>query len=344
VVGSNIFHDQRVRHLRGVGLWHWATCAGPQVAVRAPEPSSAPCCARARPRGPGDPRKSAARDSGWTGRKHRRSLVQTVFGIPWPVKPFTTCSIDGKELSRRIRIENRHEAIFNAVEVYAQALRKYLREEEVRPQLWFAVVPEEVFRYGRPKSVVPKELREKSNAVLGKKGAKSILKHGSMFVEEMEAAAIYEYELNFHNQLKARLLDTGEVIQVVRETTLTPEDFEEGVRRSLQHPASVAWNLSTTSFYKSGGRPWWIAEIRDGVCYVGLVFKRIDSAKDTNNACCGAQMFLSTGEGVVFKGAVGPWYSETDDSNHLSKDKAELEFPQPNVRPFQPLSRIHQSP
>jgi hypothetical protein len=187
-------------------------------------------------------------------------------------------------------------------------------------------------------------LREKSNAVLGKKGAKSILKHGSMFVEEMEAAAIYEYELNFHNQLKARLLDTGEVIQVVRETTLTPEDFEEGVRRSLQHPASVAWNLSTTSFYKSGGRPWWIAEIRDGVCYVGLVFKRIDSAKDTNNACCGAQMFLSTGEGVVFKGAVGPWYSETDDSNHLSKDKAELEFPQPNVRPFQPLSRIHQSP
>lgn len=247
---------------------------------------------------------------------------QAVFGIPWPVKPFTTCLIDGKELSRRIRIENRHEAIFNAVDVYAQALKKYLREEEVRPQLWFAVVPEEVFRYGRPKSVVPKNLREKSSAILGKKGAKSILKHGTMFVEEIEAAAIYEYELNFHNQLKARLLDTGEVIQVVRETTLTPEDFEEGVRRSLQDPASVAWNLSTTSFYKAGGRPWRIAEIRDGVCYVGLVFKRIDNVKDRNNACCGAQMFLSTGEGVVFKGAVGPWHSETDDSYHLNKEKA----------------------
>jgi hypothetical protein len=33
-------------------------------------------------------------------------------------------------------------------------------------------------------------------------------------------------------------------------------------------------------------------------------------------------MFLSTGEGVVFKGAVGPWHSEDDDSYHLSKDKA----------------------
>jgi len=33
-------------------------------------------------------------------------------------------------------------------------------------------------------------------------------------------------------------------------------------------------------------------------------------------------MFLGSGEGVVFKGAVGPWYSETDKSFHLSKEKA----------------------
>ena len=161
---------------------------------------------------------------------------QAVFGVPWPVKPFTTCAIDGKELSKRIRVEDRHEAIFNAVTIYAEALRKYLREEEARPQLWFAVLPEEVFKYGRPKSVVPRNQREKSTSAIGKRAAKSILRNGSMFVEEMEAAAIYEYELNFHNQLKARLLDTGEVIQVVRETTLAPDEFEEGSRRSLQDP------------------------------------------------------------------------------------------------------------
>jgi hypothetical protein len=247
---------------------------------------------------------------------------EAVFGIPWPVKPYTTCLIDGDELSRRIRIENRHEAIFNAVQLYEQTLRKYLDEEEARPKLWFAVLPEEVFRYGRPKSVVPKELREKSSALLGKRGAMSVLEKGSLFTEEMDAAAIYEYELNFHNQLKARLLDTRQVIQVVRETTLTPEDYEDRARRSLQDPASVAWNLSTTSFYKADGKPWRIAEVREGVCYVGLVFKRIENAKGRDNACCGAQMFLGSGEGVVFKGAVGPWYSETDKSFHLSKEKA----------------------
>jgi hypothetical protein len=247
---------------------------------------------------------------------------QAIFGVPWPVKPFATCTIDGNELSRRIRIENRHEAIFNAVDVYGEALRKYLREEEARPQLWFAIVPEEVFRYGRPKSIVPRGMREKSSARVSKRAAKSILTGGSLFIEETEAAAIYEYELNFHNQLKARLLDTGQIIQVVRETTLAPDADAEEKRRSLQDPASVAWNLATTSFYKAGGRPWRLADIRDGVCYVGLVFKRIDNVKGRDNACCGAQMFLSSGEGVVFKGAVGPWYSEADNSFHLRREKA----------------------
>jgi hypothetical protein len=259
------------------------------------------------------------------GREENKTMwpgFQAAFGVPWPAKPFATITIDGDVLSKRIRTEDRHEAIFKAVDVYGDALRKYLREQEARPQFWFAVIPEEVFRYGRPKSVVPKDQRVKATGSLGRKAAKSILSKGSMFIEEMEAAALYEYELNFHNQLKARLLDTGQVLQVIRETTLTPAEFEEGTRRSLQDPASVAWNLATASFYKAGGRPWRVADVREGVCYVGLVFKRIENAKGCDNACCGAQMFLNSGEGVVFKGAVGPWYSETDGSFHLSREQA----------------------
>jgi len=143
-----------------------------------------------------------------------------------------------------------------------------------------------------------------------------------MFQEEIDAAAVYEYELNFHNQLKARTLDTGQVLQVVREKTLAPDEYEEKVRRSLQDPATVAWNLATTSFYKAGGKPWRLAKIRDGVCYVGLVFKLLEKPSGRDNACCGAQMFLSSGDGVVFRGAVGPWYSETDGDYHLSQEQA----------------------
>jgi hypothetical protein len=260
-----------------------------------------------------------------TGKEENKTMLpgfQATFGIPWPVKPFATITIDGDVLSRRIRTEDRHEGIFKAVEVYSDALRKYLREQEARPQFWFVVIPEEVYRYGRPKSVVPRDQREKSTSPISRKAAKSILSQGPMFIEEMEAAALYEYELNFHNQLKARVLDTGQVLQVVPETTLTREEFEDGTRRSLQDAASVAWNLTTTSFYKAGGRPWRVSDVREGVCYVGLVFKRIENAKGRDNACCGAQMFLNSGEGVVFKGAVGPWHSEADNSFHLSRTKA----------------------
>lgn len=236
-----------------------------------------------------------------SGREENKTMwpgFQAAFGVPWPATPFAKITIDGDLLSRRIRSEDRHDGIFRAVDVYGDALRKYLREQEGRPQFWFVVIPEEVHRFGRPKSIVPREQREKASGTIGRRAAKSILSAGSLFVEEMEAAALYEYELNFHNQLKARLLDTGQVLQVVRETTLTPSEFEEGARRSLQDPASVAWNLATTSFYKAGGRPWRVAEVREGVCYVGLVFKHIENANGRDNACCGAQMFLDSGEGV----------------------------------------------
>jgi hypothetical protein len=40
------------------------------------------------------------------------------------------------------------------------------------------------------------------------------------------------------------------------------------------------------------------------------------------NACCGAQMFLDSGDGLVFKGAVGPWYSNTTKEFHIPYEKA----------------------
>lgn len=65
-----------------------------------------------------------------TGREENKTMwpgFQAAFGVPWPVKPFSSVTIDGDLLSRRIRAEDRHEAIFKAVDVYNDALHKYLR-------------------------------------------------------------------------------------------------------------------------------------------------------------------------------------------------------------------------
>ena len=84
----------------------------------------------------------------------------------------------------------------------------------------------------------------------------------------------------------------------------------------------IAWNLCTTAFYKASGRPWKLARVRPGVCYLGLVFKRDERSVDSTNACCAAQMFLDSGDGVVFKGAIGPWYSPTSKEFHLNSEAA----------------------
>lgn len=84
----------------------------------------------------------------------------------------------------------------------------------------------------------------------------------------------------------------------------------------------LAWSLATASFYKAGGRPWKLADIRKGVCYIGLVYKQDQRSTNVRNACCAAQMFLDSGDGTVFKGAVGPWYNVKTGEYHLSRAKA----------------------
>ena len=60
--------------------------------------------------------------------------------------------------------------------------------------------------------------------------------------------------------------------------------------------------------------------MRAGVCYVGFVYKNIPNDPN-DHACCAAQMFLSEGDGVVFRGANGPWKTG-DYEYHLKPDAA----------------------
>jgi hypothetical protein len=97
---------------------------------------------------------------------------------------------------------------------------------------------------------------------------------------------------------------------LLRETTLAPDDFLNKAgkpTRGLQEPASVGWNVATGLYYKTQSEPpWRLAQVRPGVCYIGLVFKLIPN-HPSEHACCAAQMFLNEGDGVVFRGANGPW-------------------------------------
>lgn len=266
------------------------------------------------------PSSEAAHRTSWPGFK-------AAFGVGIPEQPQVRLSVSADELSQSIRRANRHEAVHEAVSMFESRIRHHIRSEEERPDIWFVVIPEDVYRLGRPESKVPRSEQSTSSVLLSHKAVRQASAHSQMFLfaDDRRSAELYEFEVNFHNQLKARLLDTGAVIQIVRETTVAPDDFLNSLGkpvRRVDDPATVAWNLCTAAFFKSQGKPWRLEHVREGVCYVGIVYKKLHTPTPEANACCGAQMFLDSGDGVVFKGAVGPWYSESTRQCHLTQTKA----------------------
>lgn len=246
------------------------------------------------------------------------------FGASWNDTPAEVIDeIDPKKLSEALRIANRHEAIKDAVSMYVEPLIQAHNRLEYPPDFWFVVIPEEVFALGRPQSRVPREERRAGKVTMTKAKSKSLDTAPDLFLEPTD---VYKYATHFRRQLKARLLEHRIVTQIVRETTIAPNDFVDDrgfLVRRVEDPATIAWKLSTCAYYKAGGRPWQLANVREGVCYVGLVYKHTDPDGKGQYACCAAQMFLTDGDGVVFRGAVGPWYSLDRKEFHLSAEKAQ---------------------
>jgi hypothetical protein len=248
------------------------------------------------------------------------------YNAEWPVKPRTVINtVDPSALHDVLRISNRNEAIKAAVDLYVNALIARCDRMEDPPSFWFVVIPEEVYELGRPLSKIPTKEKIQGAVRMSKTEALKLEDEPTLFGLDEAEAVVYKYATHFRRQLKARLLSHKIVTQIVRETTLAPHDFLKSngqPKRRLEDPATVAWKLSTGAYYKAGGRPWQLSGVRSGVCYVGLAYKRRDATADDGFACCAAQMFLSSGEGVVFRGALGPWYHTDTKQFHIDKPAA----------------------
>jgi hypothetical protein len=247
---------------------------------------------------------------------------EAAFKTPWPTEAVIELPVSPRDISRALRLSDRHVAIYTTVSIFEEAIRNRITNDDIQVDIWFVVVPEEVFLLGRPLSRVPSVERVMIERRVNMRLASRFKEQPSLFEEDMRDAKVYYYDVDFHNQLKARLLDCSAVVQIIRETSLSLPDPERlRSARRLQDPATLAWNLATTSFFKAGGRPWKLDRVREKVCYLGIVFKKDPSDPSGQSACCGAQMFLDSGDGLVFKGALAKRSSETREF-HLTKAAA----------------------
>lgn len=176
-----------------------------------------------------------------------------------------------------------------------------LPERDDPPQVVVCVVPDRVWLDCRPMSRVTNgEGARPSKAEVALRRVQPDM-FGDYDPED------YDLSTDFRRQLKARALTYRAPIQVVLESTLNLDPGQAGTKTPM---TDRAWNLATAIYYKAGGKPWRLASARPGVCYVGLTFKLQDPG-DTRarSAACAAQMFLDTGDGVVFRGESSAWYS-----------------------------------
>lgn len=294
---------------RGVTLWR-AWCA----ALNAPSACVDPARHRAWPPYPG---------------------FDVAFGAAWP-DPIRSYRVEEQALTTASHKSDRHDRAFAVTNLYIEAMGRISKLDQ-RPTLAVCVVPSDVYENCRPKSTVA--VAERSDTprtkhqigLLQKTIQERDIGQGRLFGDVDPAVVatlsqIEEFETarglspDFRRQLKARMMGLDLPVQIVKESTL---DVDSKVARGEPgtNPLSDRlWNFSTAMYYKCGAKPWKTPWAREGVCYVGLAYKLTE---DGRNACCAAQMFLDSGDGVVFVGEFGPWYSKERGEFHLPPDKAE---------------------
>ena len=159
--------------------------------------------------------------------------IESVMGISINFDNIQQINIDGKEIEEALKYTDSHIRINKLVNLYVEPLVSFGKEEEMPVNLWMVVIPESIFTYGRPKSRI-----KNADNNIKTKISKDLLNplQQNLFPEFQEVddkiREAYSFEVNFHNQLKARLLGTKVVTQIVRESKISNNGLsDKGIAR-----------------------------------------------------------------------------------------------------------------
>jgi hypothetical protein len=242
---------------------------------------------------------------------------EACFDCKWAETPAWCEELDQDALETAVHDLDNYKRAAMVVDMYLAGIEKAAKRDE-HFNLLLCVVPDEVWQNCRPLSEVEDGTGEKISQKERRLRARGRDLFDSYDPDE------YKRSPDFRRQLKARAMTHGIPIQVVKESTLETWGGKVVGLKKPSPKSYVAWCIATAMYYKAGGKPWRLASARSGVCYIGFAFRRADevAAQGKRTACCAAQMFLDSGDGIVFKGEFGPWYSPEEREFHLNENAA----------------------
>lgn len=164
---------------------------------------------------------------------------------------------------------------------------------------------------------------EKAAAELRTKHQSFLSDWGLDFEEPQEPEAESERDYDLHNSMKGKAMKPAIPIQLLRESTARAIlDYPKSTFATRQNPATFAWNFSTALYYKANGKPWRLAKLVPGTCYVGIAFYRNLRNPNLSIETSMAQIFTHSGEGFVLRGSDVVVDEETKEA-HLSEAQSE---------------------
>jgi hypothetical protein len=248
---------------------------------------------------------------------------EAAFNVKWPIKPEATLPVSLIDIQRSIKNPSKTIRTNELVDIFLEKIVEFSKKEDYKLDIWFVIIPIQIFNSCKPKSwgkQISKgtekyaEMRDAGQMSLG-------FKEYSNYDDML--SRVLDTSTDFHHLLKARLIQEKirVPIQLIVDRTLRFRDREYNKKYDEYLKANLAWVQSTTLYYKLGKLPWKLGDIREGVCYIGLVFKKLPNNKE-KNVCSAAQMFLRDGDGSVFRGNIGLWESKPNEF-HLDETEAE---------------------
>jgi hypothetical protein len=114
---------------------------------------------------------------------------EAAFRVPWNATPVLSIEIDENELPSKCGLDDRHQRVFQTVELFSKAIVDARRDEESKPDVWFVVIPDYVRRYCRPEGIVaPADRHEWQRAFKSPRQAKELCQSPSLFAEANEGS------------------------------------------------------------------------------------------------------------------------------------------------------------
>ena len=249
---------------------------------------------------------------------------EAIFNVKWPIKPEVQLPINPLDIHHCLKNPNKTLRVNDLVDIFLKKIVDFTKKEDEQLNIWFVVIPILIYQNCKPQSRGRNlskgtiQYAERSSAGQIALGFQEYVEYDDMLSRIMDTST------DFHNLLKARLIQENikVPIQIIIDRTLRFRDKETNKLFDEYMKANVAWTQSVTLYYKLGKLPWKLGDIRDGVCYLGLVFKKLPNDKK-RNVCSAAQMFLKDGDGSVFRGNIGLWESDKPHEYHLDSKSGE---------------------